>query len=59
MFAGEGHMYVIVGRYGAGCWEWNSGLLQEQYVLLTTERLLEMQSWVWPFEVRIRVLTRK
>lgn len=39
-------MYVIVGRYGAGCWEWNSGLLQEQYVLLTTERLLEMQSWV-------------
>lgn len=46
VFAGEGHMYVIVGRYGAGCWEWNSGLLQEQYVLLTTERLLEMQSWV-------------
>lgn len=46
VFAGEGHMYVIVGRYGAGCWEWNSGLLQEQYVLLTTEKLLEMQSWV-------------
>lgn len=45
VFAGEGHMYVIVGRYGAGCWEWNSGLLQEQYVLLTTKRLLEMQSW--------------
>jgi hypothetical protein len=41
------HVYLMVVSHMMGCWELNSGLLEEQLVLLTTEPSLQPYSEIF------------